>query len=100
MYFLDDNLGPMKASWVCREGGHVTEPGCNTAVGRLIHCAGEASGVERLDERRIKSIPEQILHPLVATQQTMDGYALTEDELFSSCLPNLTWENSYEQVGM
>ncbi|XP_012995920.2 peroxisome proliferator-activated receptor gamma coactivator 1-alpha isoform X2 [Esox lucius] len=27
----------------------------------------------------------------------MDGYALTEDELFSSCLLNLTWENSYEQ---
>ncbi|XP_031140830.1 peroxisome proliferator-activated receptor gamma coactivator 1-alpha isoform X7 [Sander lucioperca] len=27
----------------------------------------------------------------------MDGYALTEDELFSSCLLNLTWENCYEQ---
>lgn len=29
----------------------------------------------------------------------MDGYARTEDELFSSCLLNLTWENCYEQVG-
>ncbi|GLD53679.1 peroxisome proliferator-activated receptor gamma coactivator 1-alpha isoform X1 [Lates japonicus] len=28
----------------------------------------------------------------------MDGYARTEDELFSSCLLNLTWENCYEQV--
>ncbi|XP_041635642.1 peroxisome proliferator-activated receptor gamma coactivator 1-alpha isoform X1 [Cheilinus undulatus] len=27
----------------------------------------------------------------------MDGYARTEDELFSSCLLNLTWENCYEQ---
>lgn len=29
----------------------------------------------------------------------MDGYARTEDELFSACLLNLTWENCYEQVG-
>lgn len=29
----------------------------------------------------------------------MDGYARTEDELFSSCLLNLTWESCYEQVG-
>ncbi|XP_058480720.1 peroxisome proliferator-activated receptor gamma coactivator 1-alpha isoform X7 [Solea solea] len=27
----------------------------------------------------------------------MDGCARTEDELFSSCLLNLTWENCYEQ---
>ncbi|XP_032400074.1 peroxisome proliferator-activated receptor gamma coactivator 1-alpha isoform X2 [Etheostoma spectabile] len=27
----------------------------------------------------------------------MDGYARTEDESFSSCLLNLTWENCYEQ---
>ncbi|XP_073331350.1 peroxisome proliferator-activated receptor gamma coactivator 1-alpha isoform X2 [Pagrus major] len=27
----------------------------------------------------------------------MDGYARTEDELFSPCLLNLTWENCYEQ---
>ncbi|KAM7377405.1 hypothetical protein PAMA_013948 [Pampus argenteus] len=27
----------------------------------------------------------------------MDGYTRTEDELFSSCLLNLTWENCYEQ---
>ncbi|XP_040037711.2 peroxisome proliferator-activated receptor gamma coactivator 1-alpha isoform X11 [Gasterosteus aculeatus] len=27
----------------------------------------------------------------------MDGYGRTEDELFSSCLLNLTWENCYEQ---
>ncbi|XP_034757246.1 peroxisome proliferator-activated receptor gamma coactivator 1-alpha isoform X7 [Etheostoma cragini] len=27
----------------------------------------------------------------------MDGYARTEDESFSSCLMNLTWENCYEQ---
>lgn len=30
---------------------------------------------------------------------TMDGYGRTEDELFSSCLVNLTWETCYEQVG-
>lgn len=29
----------------------------------------------------------------------MDGYGRTEDELFSSCLVNLTWETCYEQVG-
>ncbi|KAM7366190.1 hypothetical protein PAMP_015654 [Pampus punctatissimus] len=28
----------------------------------------------------------------------MDGYTRTEDELFSSCLLNLTWENCYEQA--
>ncbi|XP_069374945.1 peroxisome proliferator-activated receptor gamma coactivator 1-alpha isoform X7 [Paralichthys olivaceus] len=27
----------------------------------------------------------------------MDGYARTEDELFSACLLNLTWESCYEQ---
>ncbi|XP_056224529.1 peroxisome proliferator-activated receptor gamma coactivator 1-alpha isoform X6 [Seriola aureovittata] len=27
----------------------------------------------------------------------MDGYTRTDDELFSSCLLNLTWENCYEQ---
>ncbi|XP_025756184.1 peroxisome proliferator-activated receptor gamma coactivator 1-alpha isoform X6 [Oreochromis niloticus] len=27
----------------------------------------------------------------------MDGYGRTEDELFSSCLVNLTWETCYEQ---
>ncbi|KAJ8008249.1 hypothetical protein DPEC_G00102840 [Dallia pectoralis] len=27
----------------------------------------------------------------------MDAYALTEDEPCSSCLLNLTWEDSYEQ---
>lgn len=29
----------------------------------------------------------------------MDGYGRSEDELFSSCLLNLTWESCYEQVG-
>lgn len=28
----------------------------------------------------------------------MDAYGLSDDELFSSCLLNFTWENSFEQV--
>ncbi|RXN20650.1 peroxisome proliferator-activated receptor gamma coactivator 1-alpha isoform X2 [Labeo rohita] len=34
---------------------------------------------------------------------TMDAYGLSDDELFSSCLLNFTWENSFEQqtgIGM
>ncbi|KAJ8268940.1 hypothetical protein COCON_G00115470 [Conger conger] len=27
----------------------------------------------------------------------MEGYALSEDELFSSCLHNFTWENAHDQ---
>ncbi|KAG5845656.1 hypothetical protein ANANG_G00141590 [Anguilla anguilla] len=29
----------------------------------------------------------------------MEGYALSEDELFSSCLHNFTWENAHDQPG-
>lgn len=31
--------------------------------------------------------------------QTMEGYGLSEEELFASSLHNFTWENSFEQVG-
>nr|XP_033507934.1 peroxisome proliferator-activated receptor gamma coactivator 1-alpha isoform X10 [Epinephelus lanceolatus] len=41
--------------------------------------------------------PRRLLHTETAGARTMDGYARTEDELFSSCLLNLTWENCYEQ---
>ncbi|XP_049423854.1 peroxisome proliferator-activated receptor gamma coactivator 1-alpha isoform X9 [Epinephelus fuscoguttatus] len=41
--------------------------------------------------------PRRLLHTDTAGARTMDGYARTEDELFSSCLLNLTWENCYEQ---
>ncbi|CAK6952769.1 peroxisome proliferator-activated receptor gamma coactivator 1-alpha isoform X10 [Scomber scombrus] len=40
----------------------------------------------------------RLLHPKRRGWHTMDGYARTEDELFSSCLLNLTWENCYEQT--
>lgn len=29
----------------------------------------------------------------------MEGYGLSEEELFASSLHNFTWENSFEQVG-
>lgn len=42
--------------------------------------------------------PKNSLTYLSGHTQTMDGYGLSEDEIFSPCLLNFTWENSNEQV--
>ncbi|KAL6490575.1 hypothetical protein MHYP_G00009200, partial [Metynnis hypsauchen] len=43
--------------------------------------------------------PKKHFHCPLLTSETMEGYGLSEEDLFSSSLHNFTWENSFEQTG-
>lgn len=91
---MQTSPGAQTLMWSCC--AHVTaEPVARSRVSfREPKDAQNRAGLtELLRGKQTQAFTEEFSHI-----STMDGYGLSEDEVFSPCLLNFTWENSNEQV--
>lgn len=77
----------------------MTELSSSSSIRRSLKQTGR-SGTEPSDSSEDISLHlhHSLQHKSPASQN-MEGYGLSEEELFASSLHNFTWENSVEQVG-
>lgn len=69
----------------------------NTSLLQPVHHTRRRGNTPGRRARDAKHFPK-IHSPLLTTPRTMEGYALSEDALFSSCLLNFPGENTHDQV--
>ncbi|CAB1455950.1 unnamed protein product [Pleuronectes platessa] len=91
------NHRPWEAAWFLGENAPTEEgTGRRRRGGRRGGREGDAR--RGRDSSSAESSTRRARPPHALTRRAMDGYARTEDELFSACLLNLTWESCYEQT--